>query len=243
MIFLSSGNTAPETDGGRVMIYTLGFVSILVFGVVLAKAGSIVVAIVEDFLLRTHLPFLTRSWIQMVVWGGLYYIWCLLIASYYIYWHSLRFDGSADVTLEDSYWFAYITTTTVGLGDYYLDHAAIIGIDLLIWPLLVLYGFVLLAAFLTALGTFVQASDDGTEFADKLAAEQSLFSCFPKWFQRDVEFDAAVSERGSVIGGINRRHRVDKSDENEPMNESVVDDAADAAIPVLNGDGCGGSSS
>ena len=212
------------------MIFTLGFVSILVFGVVLAKAGSIVVAIVEDFLLRTHLCFLTRHWIQMLIWGGLYYLWCLLICSYYILWNQLRLEETVD--MKDAYWFAYITTTTVGLGDYYLDHAAIIGFDLLVWPLLILYGFVLLAAFLTALGEFVKTCDDGTDFADKLAAEQSMFSCFPKLCQRDADFDAAVSVRMS-----SSKPRVDQNGKNEPMNELVVDDgskAADDAIPVLN---------
>ncbi|KAK1744491.1 hypothetical protein QTG54_005024 [Skeletonema marinoi] len=48
MTTIGYGNTAPATDGGRIMIFTLGFVSILFFGFVLGKAGSIVVAIVED---------------------------------------------------------------------------------------------------------------------------------------------------------------------------------------------------
>ena len=212
------------------MIFTLGFLSILVFGVVLGKAGSIVVAIVEDFLLRTHLCFLTRHWIQMIIWGALYYLWSLLIAAYYMYWNWLRLGETVD--LKDAYWFAYITTTTVGLGDYYLDHAAIIGVDLLVWPLLILYGFVLLAAFLTALGEFVKTCDDGTDFADKLAAERSLFSCFPKWFQRDAEFDAAVSSRMTIA-----KPRVDQKGKNALTNELVVDDgtsSADGAIPVVN---------
>jgi hypothetical protein len=213
------------------MIFTLGFVSILVFGVVLAKAGSIVVAIVEDFLLRTHLSFLSRNWIQMIMWGGFYYLWALLIASYYIYWNWLRLDETVD--LKTAYWFAYITTTTVGLGDYYLDHAAIIGVDLLVWPLLILYGFVLLAAFLTALGEFVSKVDDGTDFADKLAAEQSLFSCFPKLCQRDADFDAEVSCRMQSV----RKPRLDQNGKNAFLNEEEdgTNPAADDAIPVLNG--------
>mmetsp|Transcript_13012 Transcript_13012/g.22196 ORF Transcript_13012/g.22196 Transcript_13012/m.22196 type:complete len:681 (-) Transcript_13012:107-2149(-) len=239
MTTIGYGNTAPATDGGRIMIFTLGFVSILFFGFVLGKAGSIVVAIVEDFLLRTHLSFLTRSWIQMIIWGALYYLWSLLIASYYVYWNELRLPGET-VTWNDAYWFAYITTTTVGLGDYYLDHAAIIGIDLLIWPLLILYGFVLLAAFLTALGALAQATDDGSDFADKLAAEESLFSCFPRWFQRDAEFDAHVSARSSI--GSVRKPRVVQNDDNVLVNDSVQDDVTNA-IPVLNGEDNDGATS
>jgi len=46
-------------------------------------------------------------------------------------------------------------------------------------------------AFLTALGALVQSVDDDSDFADKLAAQQSLFSCFPNWFQRDAKIDLA----------------------------------------------------
>ena len=211
------------------MIFTLGFASILIFGVVLAKAGSIVVAIVEDFLLRTHMSFLTRNWIQMVVWGGLYYLWCFAIAFGYVYWNETRLGET--VTLNDSYWFAYITTTTVGLGDYYLEHAAIVGIDLLIWPLMILYGFVLLAAFLTALGNLVLATDDGTDFADTLAEEQSLFSCCSQWLQRDAEFEASLPVQSSL-----RKVKPPRQDKSKIALNAVTSegtDEADDAIPVV----------
>jgi hypothetical protein len=219
------------------MIFTLGFVSILLFGAVLSKAGSIVVAIVEDFLLRTHLSCLSRNWIQMTIWGAFYYLWSLLVASYYVHWNQVRLDET--VSMKDAYWFAYITTTTVGLGDYYLDHAAIIGMDLLIWPLLILYGFVLLAAFFTALSALIgEASDDGFDFADKLAAEQSLFSCFPNWFQRDDEFEASLIKKKEP----KKEPLADQNDENALMYDSVANDADDA-IPVLNGEDHDGASS
>ena len=69
-------------------------------------------------------------------------IFCHSIAWYYVYWNQERLD--VEIVYKDAYWYAYITTTTVGLGDHYLDHAILIGIDLLVWPLLILVGFVLL---------------------------------------------------------------------------------------------------
>ena len=90
----------------------------------------------------------------------------------------------------------------------------------------------LLAAFLTALGELVQKVDDGTDFADKLAAEQSLFSCFPKLCQTDADFDAEVSCRMQSV----RKPRLDQNGKNAFLNEEEdgTNAAADDAIPVLN---------
>jgi hypothetical protein len=54
-------------------------------------------------------------------------------------------------------WFAldsYISTTSVGLGDIYLEPEVIVGQDLIVFPLLFLTGFTLLSAFL---GKFAEA--------------------------------------------------------------------------------------
>lgn len=232
MTTIGYGNTAPETDGARAMVFTLGFLSILLFAAVLAKAGSIVNAIVEDFLRRSHLTFLTRNWIQIIIWGALYYLWSLLIASYYIHWSLIRLDE--EVSYKDAYWFAYITTTTVGLGDYYLEHAVLIGIDLLIWPLLILFGFVLLASFLTALKDTLVAvmPNEEAEFADTLDDIPVCPSfCKSKRGSSDPRpgYSSGDEQRNEPLADQNR----EKSMMN--TNESIVQKGSvDNAVPVAN---------
>jgi Ion channel len=53
-----------------------------------------------------------------------------------------------DFSARDAYWFAYISTTTVGLGDYFLEPEVFTRSDLMLFPMLFLFGFVLLASFL-----------------------------------------------------------------------------------------------
>ena len=49
---------------------------------------------------------------------------------------------------KDAFWFAYISTTTVGFGDYFLHHEVIHYYDMVYLPLVLLLGFVFLANFL-----------------------------------------------------------------------------------------------
>ena len=219
MTTIGYGNTAPETTGGRAMIYTLGFLSILLFAGILAKAGSIIVAVVDDWLNRIKLSCLTRPSVQVIIWGAFYYLWLLMIASYYIYWVKVRLDD--EIGYREGYWYAYITTTTVGLGDFYLEHAAITGIDLLLWPLLILYGFVWLSSFLTKLGELFSLLRPSKRppFDERLAKdERPMFSCCPNWFQRQY------SITGSTIRGEGGLGQEDQNDGGSvtPTPQSLV---------------------
>jgi len=174
MTTMGYGNTAPTSDGGRAMIFTLGFFSIVLFAGVLAKAGSIVAAIVDDFVDRSPFECLNRPWIFTIFWGILYYAWMIFIASYYQYWNEERLEDDS-IDYADAYWFAYISTTTVGLGDYYLNHAVLIGFDLLVWPLMFLFGFVLLSSFLNKVAEWIYSflPKNRATFEEKLASENA----------------------------------------------------------------------
>ena len=51
--------------------------------------------------------------------------------------------------LSYGYWFAYISSTTIGFGDIYLNPEVLITTDLIIFPMLFLAAFVSIAAFLS----------------------------------------------------------------------------------------------
>jgi hypothetical protein len=62
-----------------------------------------------------------------------------------------------DMDFESAYWFAYISTTTVGLGDFYLEPEVVTGFDLVYFPIIILIGFTFLSAFLAKFSEFGQA--------------------------------------------------------------------------------------
>ena len=93
------------------MIFTMGFFSILLFGIVLTNAGLVIAAVVDDFLYKINLKYLSWPSISCIMWALIYYLWMLVIAVVTREWKSVRLEE--DMTLSDGYWFAFISTTTV----------------------------------------------------------------------------------------------------------------------------------
>ena len=119
----------------------------MIFALVLGNAGRIVTAIFDDWLSRVKvLSCVRQDWIMCLFWGGLYYFWMSIVALETVRWKKERLDE--DFSYQDAYWFAFITTTTVGLGDYYLEHQVVLRRDLIAFSLMILMGFVFLANFL-----------------------------------------------------------------------------------------------
>lgn len=117
------------------------------FGLILARAGRVVSAIFDDFLGRVHPAFITRPWVSFLFWTGMYWGWMVVQAELYMRWKEGRLDEPFD--FQDAFWFAFLTSTTVGLGDYYIDPEVIIVSDLLWAPAVILVGFLFFSAFLT----------------------------------------------------------------------------------------------
>ena len=141
------GNQFPKTVWGRLLTCTVGFLSILMFGGALGTAGSITTHVVNDFVHRFKRN-VTR--LHMIgVWGALWLLWMLVISHQGMSYVVERLEQ--DFPLNDAYWFAFITTTTVGFGDFYLPPEGLFVGDLVgLWANF-LIGFVFLSAFLTEL--------------------------------------------------------------------------------------------
>jgi hypothetical protein len=86
MTTIGYGNQAPETMGGRALIYSLGFLSILAFAGILAAAGNLVSIVFDDAVKRIKVHSLTTPWVACVVWGAVYYSWMALIAAHTKRW-------------------------------------------------------------------------------------------------------------------------------------------------------------
>lgn len=63
-------------------------------------------------------------------------------------WTANRLGETEEVSYRESYWFSYISTTTVGLGDYILTPEVLVRRDLLVYPVLFLIGFTFFSAFI-----------------------------------------------------------------------------------------------
>ncbi|KAL7557515.1 hypothetical protein ACA910_005269 [Epithemia clementina (nom. ined.)] len=156
------GNQSPTTEGGRALVYTVGFVCILAFAGVLATTGNIMLALLDNSVRqRPSLVFVTKPTWGCLFWGSLWYTWMALIAFVTKKWKDNRL--SEGFSMKDGYWFAYISTTTVGLGDFFLEPEVIVGIDLLYFPLLILMGFTFLSAFLGKLSALVEGLLKGSK--------------------------------------------------------------------------------
>jgi Ion channel len=129
------------------LVSGLAWLSILLFGGVTVLAGQVWTSIVDDFLTRTNLRYLTRPSIATPMWAFVWIGWIALIASDALDFWERRVPGY-EVTVADSYWFSYISTLTVGLGDYYLQPQGFYLGDVFHWASLFLTGFVLVSTFL-----------------------------------------------------------------------------------------------
>lgn len=168
MTTVGYGNQSPVTVEGQAMIYTVGFLSILLFALVATQSGRITALLVDDLMKKSHLVWLSRPFWAALLWGILYWAWLVLVSFYTLDWKvSRRGEG---FQFADAYWFAYISTTTVGLGDVFLEPEPILGQDLLFFSLMFLIGFVFLAIFLGKL----QAVFAGLHHVGGNTIEQSL---------------------------------------------------------------------
>lgn len=92
---------------------------------------------------------------------------------HYKNWNTRRLGDDGNISIRDSYWFAFISTTTIGLGDFVLSPDVLLLEDIVLWPLNFLIGFVLLAAFLGKISVLILGpfQSHGIDLAERLAIE------------------------------------------------------------------------
>ena len=179
MTTVGYGNQAPVTYEGRMLVYTAGIASLLLFGAVLGQAGFICLSISDDFVSRFSISkWIQNPWVGTVLWGGIWLTFALTLGTSYDMLYEERLPDF-EVNREDAIWFAYISTTTIGLGDYYLKPEVMFASDTLNFSLLFLVGFIFLSTFFSkimeAIGSLVPCSDSGLKVRLKATP---IFACW-----------------------------------------------------------------
>ena len=164
------GNQPIYSPSSRVLVFTLGFVSILLFGQILAVAGHVVSAYADDFWRRLGYPFGARPSVACVIFGGLYYCWMVLIAIVTVDWKRDRL-GYDSFDMIHGYWFAFISSTTIGFGDITLEPEVFLGRDMITFPILFLVAFVLVAAFLENFALLLRSFIKGETLVEDLVGK------------------------------------------------------------------------
>lgn len=118
MTTMGYGNQAPLTWQGRALIFSLGFLSVLLFGVILQRAGRVTSVLFDDSLSHFQMRILSRSWFLCAIWGIIYYGYMLINAYYIKSWKASRLGDT--ISLGEGYWFSFISFTTIGLGKFLL---------------------------------------------------------------------------------------------------------------------------
>jgi hypothetical protein len=144
------GNTAPLTLEGKRLVMSLGFFSILAFTSCIGSAAFVTLCIVEDFFKRIKmLRRMTEGALSAFFWYFSLIIWIVIVAA--ISDAYVRAFLRLDMTFRDHMWFSYISITTVGFGDRYVNHEGFLHENMLYIPVLLLIGFVFLANCLVKL--------------------------------------------------------------------------------------------
>lgn len=185
MTTVGYGNQAPVTDEGRLLIVTAGLFSIVLFGTVLGLCGYVLLAIFDDFVGRhSFAQWLAHPVAAVFLWGTIWLFYALAIATDVDYWWQARLpDFGKQVDQSDALWFAFISTSTIGLGDYYLQPELIFASDTLKYSVLFLIGFVFLSTFFGKIAECLNLllPKKHNSLPARLAATRVL-ACWPRGF-------------------------------------------------------------
>uniref|UniRef100_A0A7S4AXC1 Potassium channel domain-containing protein n=1 Tax=Pseudo-nitzschia australis TaxID=44445 RepID=A0A7S4AXC1_9STRA len=136
----------------------------------MAVCSYTAITIIDDILVRLKMKFLLKPAYATPGWAILTIAYLGLVASMIGHYWDVQQPEFLH-TVGDEYWFAYITLLTVGLGDLYLQPQGLFTGNVIKWTILLLYGFITMAAFLGKFSEWIESfiPKDKESFQRRLA--------------------------------------------------------------------------
>mmetsp|Transcript_17955 Transcript_17955/g.31472 ORF Transcript_17955/g.31472 Transcript_17955/m.31472 type:complete len:676 (-) Transcript_17955:6-2033(-) len=185
MTTVGYGNQAPVTMEGRTLVVVAGLFSLILFGAVLGLCGYTIVTIYDDFVSRCRWSkFLRNPVVGVFLWGLIWLLYALALAQDFQYWWEERLpEFYAELDRGDTLWFAWISTSTIGLGDFYLQPEIVFASDTLKYSVLYMIGFVLLSTFFGKIAetlSYLQPTQHNS--LEARLANTRVLACWPRGF-------------------------------------------------------------
>jgi len=226
MTTIGYGNTAPVTPQGMTLVIILGFVSILAFATFSVAAGNVITTISDDFLRRVKLKRMTKGWTSVIFWLITFVLAVLLLAEVTRLYNNKLVNNESDGlwTFKERCWFSFISLTTVGLGDYHINHEAFSLSDMFYLPPILLLGFICVANFLDKFSQAVAVTWENIKITNESTLADILHTrhirCLTVSGKKPKSEDSVYARSMSVYDNVSSKDVLADED------ESIVDFAS-----------------
>jgi len=179
MTTVGYGARVLSSNYSRLLVYTAGILSILLFAGLLRLSGGFVEAL-YDYLLSMIVPSISvarERVISAVIWFCM--IWAVMVAGAYVFIYQISLavgdNSSVDVhsiiPFEEAFWFQFISFTTVGFGDYNIPSYGSTASHMFIVPIVQLLGFISISICIDKIWKMSRhinstSDDESTDFKD-----------------------------------------------------------------------------
>ena len=143
MTTVGYGNTIVASHISRILSYSFGFFSILIFIMKTGQSGKVLMAIFDDLAVEHKLIYLSKGTTSSIFW--LVNLVCVIILIGVFAFGIVADQTSVEIAesmfpFSEYIWFSYITVTTVGFGDYSISPVNSNPMTIMVFIFVVLLG-------------------------------------------------------------------------------------------------------